>query len=77
MPDIHVQLKEMRTLIQEMGWETFMMHVGSLMAEQSDKASNDKQSSALFGSAKMVHRLRDAWEDCGTFEYPEDMINKR
>lgn len=76
MPDIQVQLKEMRTLIQEMGWEAFMMHVGSLMAEQSDRTPAE-QSGALHSASRMIHILPDVWKGCGTFEYPEDMINKR
>lgn len=76
MPNIQDQLKEMRTLVQEMGWEAFMMHVGSLMAEQADKTP-PPQSGALFSASRMIHILPSIWTECGTFQYPEDMINQR
>ena len=72
---LQTQLKEMRTLIHEMGWANFMSHLGGLMAEQADKVP-DKQSSPLFVASSMMH-LPDLWEACGEFKYPDDMINKR
>jgi len=76
MVDVQEQLKEMRTLVQEMGWGEFMRNVGSLMAEQADKTNGD-QSSALFACANTIHALIEAWDGCGKFEYPEDMIKSR
>ncbi|MDA9934366.1 hypothetical protein N9B88_01225 [Rubripirellula sp.] len=76
MEDVQQQLKEMRTLVQEMGWGEFMRHVGSLMAEQSDKTSGDR-SSALFACSNTVHALVKAWDGCGNFEYPDEMTLTR
>jgi hypothetical protein len=66
--DIQVKLKEMRTLVQEMGWEDFMAHVVGLMAEQSDKSA-EPQSTALFRASNLVASLRDVWKECGKFDY--------
>lgn len=74
MSDVQDDLKKLRTLVQKMGWQEFMMHVGSLMAEQADKTDGD-QSSALFACSRTVHALRDAWAGCGRFTYPEDMVD--
>jgi hypothetical protein len=76
MADVQQQLKEMRTLVQEMGWGEFMMHVGSLMAEQADKTTGS-QSSALFACSSTVHALREPWFGCGKFKYPADMVSSR
>jgi hypothetical protein len=74
--DLQEQLKEMRTLVQDMGWEEFMSHVGSLMAEQSDKTSGS-QSGALSACARTLHALKTAWAGCGHFKYPPDMVNEK
>lgn len=76
MVDLQQQLKEMRTLVQEMGWGEFMMHVGSLMAEQADRTTGD-QSSALFACSNTVHSLRKPWFGCGRFKYPSNMVSSR
>jgi hypothetical protein len=72
--ELQDQLKTMRTLIHKMGWHEFMMHVGSLMAEQVDKVP-EKQSSVLFQSSGFIHSLDSMWKDLGRFEYPSDMID--
>jgi hypothetical protein len=72
--DVQDDLKKLRTLVQKMGWGEFMSHVGSLLAEQADKTDGD-QSSALFACSRTVHALRDAWDGCGRFTYPEDMVD--
>lgn len=68
-------LKTMRTLIQRHGWKEFMMTVGSLMAEQSDKLGDSDQGGALFASANTIHALGDIWSGCGTFVYPDGMTD--
>lgn len=68
------QLKDMRTLVQEMGWGEFMMHVGSLMAEQADKTRGE-QSSALFACSNTIFALQEPWHECGRFQYPDDMTH--
>lgn len=75
MVDLQQQLKEMRTLVQEMGWGEFMGHVGSLMAEQADKTSGD-QSDTLFRCSTTVHSLGEIWSKCGKFQYPPDMVTR-
>lgn len=40
MSDTKQQIRTARLLVQEMGWREFMLLVGSLMAEQSDKVSD-------------------------------------
>lgn len=66
-------LKILRTLIQNNGWGNFMSNVGSLMAEQADKTTGS-QSSALFACSNTVHALDEAWDGCGYFKYPPDMV---
>ena len=72
--DVQSDLKKLRTLVQKMGWQEFMMHVGSLMAEQADKTAGS-QSSALFACSNTVHALREAWDGCGRFTYPPGMVD--
>jgi hypothetical protein len=63
-------LAEMRKAISELGWEAFMMNIGSLMAEQVDKTP-ESQSTALFRTSDFIHAMKDIWKDCGTFEYKD------
>jgi hypothetical protein len=77
MRDVQKQLKDMRTLVQEMGWSQFMSHVGSLMAEQSDKTSG-RQSSYLNRCSTLLHwaEMRANFEACGHFTYPPEMVHE-
>lgn len=68
------RLKTLRTLVHEMGWLDTMMDVGCLLAEQSYK-TDGSQSSSLSTCSKVIHSLRHAWKDCGTFKYPSDMVD--
>ena len=68
------QLRQMRTLVQDMGWHDFMRHVAGLMAEQSDRTTGE-QSSALFACCNTVNALREVWQGCGQFEYPPEMVD--
>jgi hypothetical protein len=67
-------LRIMRSLIQKIGWSEVMMNIGSILAEQGDKTEGD-QGSALRACSQTVHALHSAWEGCGTFEYPPDMVD--
>lgn len=64
-------LWELRGMIQQIGWEKFMSHVGSLMAEQADKVERDsKQDKSLFSASCLIHQnLSPLWKDCGFFDY--------
>lgn len=73
--DEQAQLRVMRTLVQTMGWQKFMCHVGSLMAEQSDKVDGG-QASALYHCSRTVHALDKAFAQCGHFNYPDEMVQK-
>lgn len=75
MEQLQKDLQTMRTIVQRMGWTEFMGHVAGLPAEQSDKTSGS-QSSALFACSNTVSALRKAWEGCGRFQYPADMVKE-
>ena len=62
------ELKQMRILIESLGWQEFMFNVGCLMAEQSDKTP-EPQSTALFQCSRTIHALDKCFADCGRFQY--------
>lgn len=62
----------LRALVQKAGWKEFMIHVGSLMAEQADKVKRDsKEDKALFGMSTFLHNpgVVAMVEECGSFDY--------
>lgn len=74
MDDIQKQLRSMRILVQQMGWGPFMRHVGSLMAEQSDRVPDGPQATALRACSRTVHALNEPFTECGKFQYPPDKV---
>jgi hypothetical protein len=67
------ELRQLRIIIQQNGWGSFMSNIGSLMAEQADKTEGN-QSGALFAGSSTIHALKDCWNACGFLEYPEELI---
>jgi len=61
-------LAAMRSMVERLGWGEFMLHVGSLMAEQSDKVG-EEQSSKLFSCSNTIHALDKFFQELNTFEY--------
>lgn len=70
---LQIQLKEMRTLIQEMGWEEFMTNLACLMAEQSCNTGDQEQSGSLGASHNTIMALIPIWKKCGKYKYPDYM----
>ena len=64
------ELWRLRALIQRIGWGEFMLHVGSLMAEQADKVPRDsEQDHELFRCSNTIHALNPFFQKCGFFDY--------
>lgn len=66
-------IKQIRKLIQEMGWMCFMDKVTTVMKEQSESTTG-KQSEILKACSESLELLNTLWSACGYFEYPEEMI---
>ena len=69
------QLRQLRTLVQDLGWSGFMGHVTGLMAEQSDRADDENQAAILYASSNTLRALGQIWVGCGRFKYPPEMVN--
>jgi hypothetical protein len=60
----------LRAINQKCGWGEFMLHVGSLMAEQADKVARDSEEDKnLFQCSVTIHALDEFFQKCGRFDY--------
>lgn len=65
-------LWRIRAMLQRTGWESFLSHIGSIMAEQADKVKRDSdQDKTLFRLSTLFHSqfFREESAKCGFFDY--------